>query len=240
MASNRPVLFVDIDNCLYPKSTRILHMMQRNIEKYFETHLELPLEDAKALHRKYYTQYGLALEGLVRHHTVDPLDFNAKVDDALPLEDVLKPDPKLRELLEDADKTKVRLWLFTNAYVNHGKRVVRLLGVDDLFEGITFCDYGASEFIAKPRPAMYEKAMREAGVNSVQDCYFVDDSHLNAKKAAEFGWTAVHLVEASDPLPAEQAAQHQIRGLEELRDVFPQFFKTTGSAGSTGNPVKDS
>jgi pyrimidine and pyridine-specific 5'-nucleotidase len=142
-------------------------------DKYFRTHLELSAEDAYKLHIKYYQEYGLAIQGLVANHQVDALDFNAKVDDALPLEDILKPDPQLRKLLEDIDTSKVKLWLLTNAYVNHGRRVVRLLGVDDLFEGISFCDYAAQTFLAKPERAMFEKAMREAGVDNVEDCFFV-------------------------------------------------------------------
>lgn len=144
-------------------------------DSYFETHLSITQKEANELHYKYYTQYGLAIEGLVRHHTVDPLDFNAKVDDALPLERILKPDPQLRKLLEDIDRTKVKPWLLTNAYINHGKRVVKLLEVEDQFEGMTYCDYGAAEFLAKPRKEYYLKAMKEVGVDSVKDCYFVGE-----------------------------------------------------------------
>lgn len=145
-------------------------------DKYFQSHLGLTEEEANELHHKYYVQYGLALEGLVRHHKVDPLEYNAKVDDALPLEDILKPNPKLRELLEDLDTTKVCPWLFTNAYVNHGRRVVKLLGIDDLFEGLTYCDYGAPRLVCKPSHEMFRKAMQEAGVDDVQNCYFVGES----------------------------------------------------------------
>jgi pyrimidine and pyridine-specific 5'-nucleotidase len=144
-------------------------------DKYFETHLGLTEADANALHFKYYREYGLAIEGLVRHHKVDALDYNAKVDDALPLEDVIKPNPELRSLLEDIDRSKIRLWLFTNAYITHGKRVVKLLQIDDLFEGITYCDYGSDKFYCKPHDEMYEKAMKEAGVKSNQNCYFVGE-----------------------------------------------------------------
>src|SRR6266568_4618530 len=119
------------------------------LDKYFETHLSLSQKDANELHLKYYREYGLAIEGLVRHHKVDALEYNRKVDDALPLEDVIKPNPTLHKLLEDIDRSKVRLWLFTNAYITHGKRVVRLLEVEDLFEGITYCDYGAEDFVCK-------------------------------------------------------------------------------------------
>lgn len=126
---------------------------------------------------KYYKDYGLAIEGLVRHHKVDPLEYNSKVDDALPLQEVIKPNPQLRKMLEDMDREKVRLWLFTNAYINHGKRVVSLLGIEDLFEGITYCDYGAEKFVCKPHKDMFQKAMKEAGIERAEDCYFVGACH---------------------------------------------------------------
>jgi pyrimidine and pyridine-specific 5'-nucleotidase len=194
--AKRPVFFFDIDNCvsgdilffllhrnlftdyeqLYPRSTKILHLMSHLIDKYFVTHLSLSEEDAAVLHQKYYKDYGLAIEGLVRHHTVDPLDFNAKVDDALPLESILKPNNELQKLLSDIDSSKVKLWLFTNAYVNHGKRVVRLLGIENYFEGLTYCDYSAPEgIIAKPNREMFTKAMTQAGVSDTKDCYFVGE-----------------------------------------------------------------
>ncbi|KJZ79941.1 hypothetical protein HIM_00655 [Hirsutella minnesotensis 3608] len=196
------------------------------IDQYFVKHLDLPVEEASRLHREYYTNYGLAIEGLVRHHQIDPLDYNAKVDDALPLEKVIKPNPELRRLLEDIDKSKVKMWLLTNAYVNHARRVVRLLGIEDLFEGLTYCDYAKRPLICKPHPDMYKKAMQDAGVEKVEDCYFVDDSYLNCEKAKEFGWTVAHIVEDDLPVPKTPASQFQIRHLRQLRSVFPRLFRS--------------
>jgi len=45
--------------------------------------------------------------------------------------------------------------------------------VDDLFGGMTFCDYAAEKLLCKPSPEMFDKAMREANVTDVNDCYFV-------------------------------------------------------------------
>jgi pyrimidine and pyridine-specific 5'-nucleotidase len=136
------------------------------------------------------------------------------------------------------------LWLLTNAHVSHATRVVKLLGVDKFFEGLTYCDYAAEKLVAKPHKDMFMKAMREAGVESVNDCYFVgklrrslyrtgkllttisDDSYMNAKASSELGWSTAHIVDPSDSLPIEQASQYQIRSLQELRDIFPQFFKS--------------
>jgi pyrimidine and pyridine-specific 5'-nucleotidase len=164
---------IDSSNVPSPRS-----MTHTTPDKYFETHLSLSTADANALHFKYYREYGLAIEGLVRHHKVDALDYNRKVDDALPLEDVIKPNPELRRLLEDIDRSKIRLWLFTNAYVTHGKRVVRLLQIEDMFEGMTYCDYGAAPFACKPHVEMFDKAMREAGVKENKNCYFVGESFV--------------------------------------------------------------
>jgi len=176
----------------------------------------------------------------VRHHEIEALDFNEKVDDALPLEDILKPNPKLRKLFEDIDRDNVKLWLLTNAYVTHGKRVVRLLGVDDLFEGITYCDYASGKILAKPQKEFFDKAMKDAGVEDLKDCYFVDDSFANAKAAQALGWTSAHLVEDFQDLPEHyltganpqlgvNGVACQIKDLEQLRDVFPELFKKTTS-----------
>ncbi|KAK4033312.1 Haloacid dehalogenase-like hydrolase-domain-containing protein [Parachaetomium inaequale] len=227
-ASPKQVFFFDIDNCLYPKSAKVHDLMADLIDRYFVTHLSLPWDDAVRLHKEYYQNYGLAIEGLVRHHQIDPLEYNAKVDDALPLDDVIKPRPELKKLLADIDRSKVRLWLFTNAYVNHARRVIRLLEIEEFFEGITYCDYADVPLTCKPHPDMYAKAMREAGVEKHEDCFFVDDSYQNCKKAQELGWTVAHLVEEDVKPPRTPACQFQIRHLVELREVFPQCFK--GSA----------
>ncbi|OAL64548.1 pyrimidine 5'-nucleotidase [Trichophyton rubrum] len=215
---SRPVFFFDIDNCndLANGDT---------VDKFFVKHLSLDVEDAVMLHHRYYKEYGLAIEGLTRFHKIDPLVFNREVDDALPLDDILKPNMKLRTLLEDFDKTKVKLWLLTNAYVTHGKRVVKLLGVDDLFEGITYCDYSAEKLVCKPDREMYLKAEREAGAASPEECYFVDDSHLNCRHAQAHNWTTIHFVEPTLPAPETRASKYQIADLEEIRALFPQFFK---------------
>ncbi|KAJ4016315.1 putative suppressor of disruption of TFIIS [Fusarium irregulare] len=199
--SEKPVLFFDIDNCLYSRNYKVLELMSARIDDYFKTHLGLSHEEAERLHKDYYQQYGQAIEGLVRDFQIDALDYNAKVDDALPLDDLIKPNPQLRKFLDEIDTSKVRLWLLTNAYVNHGRRVVKLLGVEDLFEGLTYCDYTKIPFVY--------------------------DSHKNVVGAQQAGWTAIHYVEEGFPLPETPASQYQIRSLEELRSLYPEFFKAS-------------
>ncbi|KAJ5987868.1 Haloacid dehalogenase-like hydrolase-domain-containing protein [Penicillium waksmanii] len=220
-----PVLFFDIDNCLYPRSSNVQDTLSDLIDDYLSRELRLPRDQAIALHSQYFKTYGQTVEGLVRHHAIDALHYNSQVDDALPLETLLKPNPILRQFLQSIDTSKVRLWLLTNAYVTHARRVVKLLGIEDLFEGITYCDYEIVPFICKPQVGMFEKAMREAGVGDVGGCFFVDDSFGNCVGAKSFGWTACHLVETGLPIPESQASQHRIQHLEELTCIWPDFFR---------------
>ncbi|CRK46220.1 hypothetical protein BN1723_019934, partial [Verticillium longisporum] len=62
--ASKPVLFFDIDNCLYPRKSQIQDLMAELIDKFFSNHLSLSWDDAVKLHKEYYTNYGLAIEGL--------------------------------------------------------------------------------------------------------------------------------------------------------------------------------
>lgn len=89
---------------------------------------------------------------------------------------------------------------------------LKLLDLEDMFEGITYCDYAEPQLVCKPHPNMFEKAMREARITDKEKCFFVDDSSrelilpssyhwmtmktVNVNAAKEFGWkVCVHLHE---------------------------------------------
>lgn len=73
-------------------------------------------EDAHALHMRYYTDYGLAIRGLVRHHKIDAIDYDSRCDGALPLEGLISSSPALSRLFDDIDLEKANVWALTNAY----------------------------------------------------------------------------------------------------------------------------
>jgi len=55
----------------------------------------------------------------------------------------------------------------------------------------------------------------------------LDDSGLNAAAAKKYGWNTAHLVEPTAKSPPEPVGHHQISNLEELRQVFPEVFKSS-------------
>ncbi|KAK1236474.1 putative suppressor of disruption of TFIIS [Marasmius sp. AFHP31] len=238
---NRPIVWFDIDNTLYSASSQISHAMGVKIHDYFVNQLGLSHEEASKLHHSYYTQYGLALAGLIRHHHVDPLDFDRKCDQSLPLEEMIHYKPSLRKLFEDIDRSKVRVWALTNAYRPHAERVLRILHLDDLIDGLVYCDYEAKDLTSKPDPVYYKKAMEKAGVSDPSKCYFVDDNKRNVEAALNLGWKhSVHFcekglehVEGGKVMEINLKTQDDgqtftvVSDLEELRQVWPEIFQTT-------------
>ncbi|KAI0921841.1 hypothetical protein AcV5_000677 [Taiwanofungus camphoratus] len=191
----RYIVWLDIDNTLYSASAQISQAMGERIHAYFVA-LGFPEEEASELHHRYYTEYGLALRGLVRHHDIDPLDFDRKCDGSLPLENMLKPDPQLRKLLEDIDRSKARVWGLTNAYRTHAERVLHILGIEDQLDGLVYCDYSKPNFACKPEAEFFHDALKKAVVTDPSKCLFVDDSRKNVDAARILGWgRCVHFCE---------------------------------------------
>ncbi|KAF2027560.1 hypothetical protein EK21DRAFT_114647 [Setomelanomma holmii] len=141
------------------QEAKVLEATEVLIHEFFKTTLALDHDAAHKLRLKYLKEYGLIIEGLAANNGVNPLDFNRVVDDALPLEELIRLDPEITQLFQDIDRTKVKLWLFTSAYINHARRVIRILGIGDHFDGLTYCDYGASAMRCKPHIDMFNKAM---------------------------------------------------------------------------------
>lgn len=220
----RKIFLFDIDNCLYKRSTKIHDMMQVKIHDYFKDTLSLTDDDAHNLHMHYYKTYGLALEGLVRNHKVDALEYNRRVDDSLDLKKVLPPNQELRDMLlrMKASGKFDTFWLVTNAYKNHALRVVSFLGIGDLFDGLTYCDYSLFPIVCKPMPQFYYRCLETIGVDradaeSMADLHFVDDSEINVKAAHDLGLGhVVHFVEMDNEYNAlvqkDDFAQYYGRG----------------------------
>ncbi|KAJ2700252.1 putative suppressor of disruption of TFIIS [Coemansia spiralis] len=218
-AQDGRVFFFDIDNCLYPSDLGIDAMMKERIFAFGREH-GLDTDRVEETCITYYRDYGLSVRGFIKHHGIDPAEFNEKVDVSLPLEEIIVADPALRTMLESV---RVRRWAFTNASLQHAQRVLRSLRVDDLFEGITSCDYCEPAFPCKPERAAYDKAVREARAGPAAQCYFVDDSLRNVEAARALGWTAVLVSPAAEQICAE-AGREQVCTIHQLPLVLPQLF----------------
>ncbi|UZJ51406.1 hypothetical protein CBS101457_000726 [Exobasidium rhododendri] len=227
----RSMVWLDIDNTLYGKGTQIAHLMTQRIRAYI-IGLGIGHAEAERLHQKYYKEYGLAIRGLVMHHKIDALDYDSKCDATLPLEDVLRPDERVKKMLRDLDRSKCRVWALTNAYKTHAVRVLKLLELYDQIEGVIYCDYAQEKFACKPENEFYQEAMQAVGLNDPSRCYFVDDSSLNTEAAKKLEWG--HCVLFNEVRQEAENVQHA-KDKEEM--AVPFSISSTRATNGLSRPL---
>ncbi|MGW8249408.1 MAG: pyrimidine 5'-nucleotidase [Anaerolineales bacterium] len=207
-------IFFDLDDTLYDKDNGLWQAIRSRMGVYMETLLGLPPDEVAALRREYYIKYGTTLRGLQIHHQVDSDDYLAYVHD-LVLEDFLHPDPDLVAMLKSLPLKK---YIFTNADAAHAQRVLKLLGVNGTFDGIF--DVRALDFMCKPDPSAYHRALELAGVSQPDYCLYLDDSPRNLSIARQLGITTI-LVGDGKPDPS---AHYSITSVKELPEILPELW----------------
>jgi pyrimidine 5'-nucleotidase len=209
-------VFFDLDDTLYPSSLGLWEAIRVRMHTYMKTLLDLPDDELAALREHYLETYGTTLRGLQINHLVDTEDYLAYVHD-LPLEQYLKPDPALREMLLSLPK---RRWVFTNSDANHARRVMKVLGISDCFEGII--DVHTIEFVSKPNLDAYTRALRVTGESDPQRCVYLDDATRNLFPANQLGFYTV-LVGETSPHPA---ARQSISSIHDLPKAMPWLWNS--------------
>lgn len=207
-------LFFDLDDTLYDSSCGLWEAIRIRMGQYMEERLGLSPQEANRLRHEYFTTYGTTLRGLQNHHHIDVDEYLAYVHD-LPLPQFIQPDPGLRHMLSSLSQRK---YIFTNADREHATRVLKVLQLEDLFDGII--DVRAIDFICKPDPRAYRLAMKLSAESNPGRCLLVDDSTRNLAPARLMGFTTV-LVGATQSDPA---ATFSISHLKQLPQALPELW----------------
>ena len=116
---------------------------------------------------------------------MDVEDFLAFVHD-LPLKEYLTPNPIQREIIASLPSRKL---IFTNADVNHARRVLSVLELDDLFEKIV--DVNAVAPYCKPMPESFAIAQELADEPNPRKCVMIDDLSRTTRAALEVGMASI-------------------------------------------------
>ncbi len=142
-------------------------------------------EDVPALREKYFKMYGTTLRGLQARHNVDVEEYLAYVHD-LPLEQYLTPDPLQREIIASLP---TRNLIFTNADINHARRVLKVLNLEDLFE--TIVDVNTVAPYCKPMPESFAIAQDLADEPDPRKCVMIDDLPHTTRAALNVGMASI-------------------------------------------------
>ena len=169
----------------------------------------IPADEVQPLRHKLFEEYGTTLRGLQMNYTFDVADFLAFVHD-VPLAQHLQPDPLLQAVLQ---KLPARKYIFTNADVNHARRVLRILQIEQYFDGII--DVVALDPYCKPMPQSFKIAMDAAGEPDPHKCAMIDDIPRTTRAAREQGLLAI-LYGTDEPHPEADASLADWSRLPEL------------------------
>ncbi len=204
----------DLDNTLYPREKGVFDRVNERIDRYVMRLTGKTPGEVGILRRDYMGSYGTTLQGLMRHHNVQPELFLDDVHD-IHFDGLLEPNPVLRGLLSGIHLPKV---VFTNGSASHAVRVLDALGVSECFEDI--CDLKATGFLGKPHRESYRTAASMVG-SAVDRTVFVDDLEINIRAAIECGMSAVRVGKSeSDSL---DLAVERIQDLERAFQGLPWF-----------------
>jgi putative hydrolase of the HAD superfamily len=177
----------DLDNTLYPRECNLFAQIDLLISDYMVNVTQLPYDEARALQKSYYRDYGTTLNGLMQRHSVDPDHFLRTVH-AIDY----TPVPAHPDLLGAIRALPGRKFILTNGDVGHATAVLKRLGdADALFEDIF--DIRAMSYRPKPLPEAYDTFFAKHGIDARRAAMF-DDLEKNLMVPHETGMVTVQVV----------------------------------------------
>jgi putative hydrolase of the HAD superfamily len=93
------VLFIDLDETLYPKTNGLWRSISDRINQFIVDRLQISMEEAQNLRQHYLDTFGTTLNGLLGNYDIDPMDYLEFVHD-IPVESMIQPSPELREIVK--------------------------------------------------------------------------------------------------------------------------------------------
>lgn len=218
------VLFLDLDNCLYPRSSKFQEEFFRVIPGYYADRLGMSEVDAMQTYMRFRKQYFNSLRGLYAEHGSSETGGKFNVDDYIEYQDKNLDYSKIKvnhTLVNTLSEVKARLIVVTNSGIMHAERALKILQLYDLIEGIVFSDFHDRDYVSKPDPRVYQVAMGVASEGrdlSSLRFYFVDDEPKNVAQGIIAGWTCLLVQEGND------ATATTIGSVPQIRDVWPELF----------------
>lgn len=167
----------DLDNTLYRADANFFKQIDVKMTDFIARYLSLETQDASALRREYWAEYGTTLSGLMAVHGMDPAEFLEYVHDVNL--DILPPDPQMRAQIQALSGRKL---IYTNGSKGHAENVASHLNLFDLFDG----SFGIEDanYIPKPKRETFEIFNKAFDVDPSRAIFFEDNVHnLEVPKA---------------------------------------------------------
>ncbi|MFO1327272.1 MAG: pyrimidine 5'-nucleotidase [Rubrivivax sp.] len=222
MRTDRVWLF-DLDDTLHDATHASFGPITDHMTRYMMDQLSITREQADALRRRYWLRYGATLLGLMRHHGVKAAHFLHHTHLLPGLEDRLRRHPHDAAALA---RLRGRCYVLTNAPRAYALRVLRTLGLLDLFDGVIAVEDMAMFGHLRPKPdaRMLRRVMARLRVHPSRGV-LVEDTLEHQRSARRVGLRTVWLQRWIRPGDARARRRgrhpayvdHKVRRLAALR-----------------------
>jgi len=163
------ILF-DLDNTLYPASSRVEHAFNNKIVTYVAKFMGISVEKADELRAKGFIEHGTTISWLIAEHGLTDIEDYLDWIHMKNIGDYITPNPKLTAMLK---RIKIPRSILTNAIREHAERVLEALEIRHEFEQIF--DIRDYNFNNKPSQIAYNTALSVINV-PVENILFIDDN----------------------------------------------------------------
>lgn len=187
MKKSDPVWLFDLDNTLHNASHQVFGALNVAMTDFIKRELQLNHDDASALRGLYWRRYGATLLGLMRHHGVRAAHFLHETH-LLPGLDTHIHAHDLAALR----RLRGRKYILTNAPSDYAQRVLLMLGIGHLFDGVIPIEKMSMFGHLRPKPdaRMFKHIAARLRVKPSR-CVLVEDTLVHQKSARAVGMRTV-------------------------------------------------
>lgn len=213
----------DLDNTLYPAHHDLWAQLDARMRDYVANFLGITPEEAFAVQKNYYRQYGTSLRGLMIEHGIEPGPFLEHVHD-LDLSN-LEASPRLAAAIEQLPGTKL---VYTNGSERHARNVLERLGLGGHFAAVH--DIVAAEFHPKPTEEAYQRFLRAHGVEPARAAMF-EDLARNLEVPHRLGMATILVVAPGERIEARESWEFEGREaayVDHVTDDLAGFLEQLG------------
>lgn len=189
MARSSKVWLFDLDDTLHDAMNASMPGIRQAMGEYFTQHLGYPEAEAGALRNKYWKRYGATLLGVVRHHGVKAAHFLHHTHILPGLEERVRGQ---RADIAALARLPGRRYIVTNAPLAYAQRVIGVLGIAHLFDGVVSIEdmHMFGDLRPKPDARMLRALAVRLGVPPCR-CTLVEDTLVHQKAARRVGMQTV-------------------------------------------------
>ena len=173
----------DLDNTLHDANSKIFPLVNRKMDRWISTYLDISIEDASKLRQSYWDTYGATLKGLIKHHNIDPVDFLSTTYDLKNFNDLVMPEVNLKETISNIKGRKI---IYTNAPKSYTDKILKISNIYEMFDEVFTIE--DSDFTPKPNQGSMANFLNKY---NIKEGVFIDDIKENLKTAKNFGLSTI-------------------------------------------------